>query len=174
MFRNWEFLIAEIWGHLLFAVVLTAALAWVLWGARARGQKAEVVRLKDDLDRAQTEMGAKEIELSRAFSKQEQLKDRMSAFQTKLAEAQSLQKSAEEKAAAHQSKLTEALAAQAALKQQLSAAQAKLSGLHSKVPENQPDADTRPLSLRERVVKGSEQATTWVKTKTNDLFGRAN
>ena len=181
MFRNWEFLIAEIWGHLLVAIVLTIGLAWILWGTRARGQQAEMVKLRSDLERAQTEMGAKEIELSRAFTKQEQLKDRMSDFQSKLADSQMQQKTAEEAAAAHQMKLSEALEKQEASKQQLRAAQEKLSAfkaaaakgsLESADPIESTDGQLR--SLRERISKGSQKATSWVKEKTDHLFGKAN
>ena len=175
MFRNWEFLIAEIWGHLLAAILLTIALGWFLWGSRARKQETEVSRLRSDLERTQSELGLKEIELSRAFTKQEQLKDRMSAFQARLSESQTLQKAAEEAAAVNQSKLSEALETHKSLEQQLAEALGTPAVLTTAAEHGlDEDADRPSSSLRERVSKGSRYAANWVKEAKDSLFGKTH
>ena len=131
MFQNWEFLILEIWGHLLAAVVLTLILSWALWGVRARSERAELVSLRENLQQTERKLEVKDSDLTQAFQKQEQLKDRMSGFQTKLAESVAAQKVAEESAAAERQRLVEANENRNAIQKELSQTQAKLAALEA-------------------------------------------
>ena len=135
MFQNWEFLILEIWGHLLAAVVLTLILSWALWGMRARSERAELVSLRENLQQTKRTLEAKDSDLTQAFQKQEQLKDRMSGFQTKLAESIAAQKTAEESAAAERQRLAEANENRDAIQIELSQARARLAALEAGTAE---------------------------------------
>lgn len=177
MFRNWEFLIAEIWGHLLVAILLTVGMAWILWGARARGQNVEMTKLRGDIEQARNEIGVKEIELARSSEKQEQLKDRMSSFHSKMLESQALQRTAEDTSAASQSKLADTLAKYDAIKQELSATKEKLTAYETAILDRSNTAANikdRLFALRAKVSKGSRKATTWAKSMTGNLFRKTD
>lgn len=180
MFQNWEFLIAEIWLHLLVAIALTLFLSWALWGMRAWGERTELAALQDDLQKAQRTLSAKESDLEQALEKQEQLKDRMSGFQSKLTEALAARKSVEKAAAADRADLDNAIKSRDAARIELSQTSEKLAALtkdHAalKLVANAAPSDTKSklAILRERISQDAKAASAWTKNSVMSLLDKA-
>ncbi len=55
MFRNWGFLLGEIWIPLLLAVLLGLFCGWLIWGRLAR-YKSEALSLRDQLNNCQDDL----------------------------------------------------------------------------------------------------------------------
>jgi len=88
MIQNWDFLLAEIWGLLLFVLLLTLFACWFLWGREAvRANVRKLEAAEADLSKARTMLTQSRAEIQRAERKQEELKDRLAREQAKLAEA---------------------------------------------------------------------------------------
>jgi uncharacterized protein YlxW (UPF0749 family) len=87
MLNNWNFLVAEIWGFLAIAAVLTFVVCWYVWGRSA--VRANVTRLKQteqDLEIARSSLTQSRAEVQRAERKQEELKDRLLRENAKFAQ----------------------------------------------------------------------------------------
>ena len=180
MFQNWEFLIAEIWAHLLIAIALTLFLSWALWGMRARGERKELVTLQEDLQNVQRTLSTKESDLEQALNKQEQLKNRMSGFQSKLTEALVARKSAEQAASEERTKLTEAVEARDATQKELSQAREKLemlrrenSALRTANEAGVSKDKGHPKNLSERLMDDARTASVWTKNSVLALLDKA-
>ena len=171
MFQNWEFLILEIWVHLLIAVVLTLILSWAIWGFRARSERIQLATLRDDLQKAKRTLETKSSDLEQAFSKQEQLKDRMAAFQTKLADSIAAQKQAEAAAETHKAKLTELMASRDTVEKDLALARQQITTLRG-----QHDAEAKAAGgltvLKDRLTQDVKNASTWTKKSVSTWFGK--
>ena len=179
MFQNWEFLILEIWMHLLGAVVLTLILSWAIWGLRARSERAEVETLRSDLQKAKRVNEAKDSDLTQAFQKQEQLKERMSGFQTKLSESLAARKELETTAEAEQKKLLEAQKARDALQNEMTRLKKELAMLKAASANptvgatDQIDGASGGLSLlRERLTTDARRASNWTRKSVSSLLDK--
>lgn len=177
MFQNWEFLIVEIWVHLLIAVVLTLILSWAIWGFRARSERTQLVTMREDLKKATRTLETKESDLSLAFSKQEQLKDRISAIQTKLTEQVAAQKKVEETAAADRAKLADAIKSRDGVQKELTLTREKLAVLQKKASEpvaENLDSQGKLVYLKERLKRDVDGASAWTKKSVAYLLGKSD
>jgi len=69
MFRNWGFLLAEMWVLLGLAAVLGLVVGWIVWGRRfavTDAVRAELETLRHDLARSEYLRGEAEGRLARA------------------------------------------------------------------------------------------------------------
>ena len=179
MFQNWEFLILEIWAHLLAAVVMTLILSWAIWGMRVRSERVQLDTLKNDLQNAKRSLDAKESDLSQAFQKQEQLKDRMSGFQAKLAESMAAQAAAEESATADRQELSKAKEKCEAIERELSLTRKRLAALQAEAAETIREEVTssrrfpeRLALVRDRLADGTRRFSAWTKETAKSWLGR--
>jgi len=70
MFREWGFLLGEIWVLILLAALLGLFVGWLLWGRRAAAMSAELDAGRYALKEKQTRLSAKEEEMHRLRAKQ--------------------------------------------------------------------------------------------------------
>ena len=67
MFKNWGFLLGEMWGLILLAALLGLFAGWLIWGGRRYGTSdtSEVVRLRADLDKCRNTCKEKDVTIDR-------------------------------------------------------------------------------------------------------------
>ena len=67
MFKNWGFLLGEMWGVILLATLLGLFAGWLIWGGRRFGgpDSSEVVRLRADLDNCRDTCKEKDAAIGR-------------------------------------------------------------------------------------------------------------
>lgn len=90
MFKNWGFLLGEMWGLLLLAALLGLFVGWLIWGRRSRVEvdSGEVDRLRASLDACRQEHNAKDAELARLHDANSALTAQASAVQVAWDEAE--------------------------------------------------------------------------------------
>lgn len=65
MFKEWGFLLGEIWVLLALAALLGLLAGWLIWGGKSKADTAEADRLRGDLERARQKAATAEAELAR-------------------------------------------------------------------------------------------------------------
>lgn len=65
MFKEWGFLLGEIWVLLALAALLGLLAGWLIWGGKSKADTTETDRLRGDLERARQKAATAEAELAR-------------------------------------------------------------------------------------------------------------